>query len=345
MFSCSICLDLHNEILTMQKKIFLLWILAFAIGFQSCKNQNKKAKTEGLQGDLIIFHAGSLSVPFKLIAEEFEKENPGINVLLEAAGSVACARKITDLNKDCDIMASADYLVIDRFLIPEYADWNIHFAANEMAIAYTDKSRLADQITNENWYEVLANPKVIYGRADPNSDPCGYRSVMTTQLTALKEENPDILKILDKNKNYIRPKEVDLLGLLEANALDYIFIYKSVATQHHLNYITLNDSINLSNNDLTDWYSKAEVSISGKKPGEYMKLIGSPMVYGITCLKNAPNKEAANAFLDFFFDSAKGMKIIEDQGQTVVIPTVTSTYDQIPDQFKKFTFNPNGKIE
>lgn len=329
----------------MQKNIFLLLILAFTLGFQSCKNQNKKAKTEGLQSDLIIFHAGSLSVPFKLIAEEFEKENPGINVLLEAAGSVACARKITDLNKDCDIMASADYLVIDRFLIPDYAEWNIHFAANEMAIAFTDKSRLASQITSENWYEILANPEVIYGRADPNSDPCGYRSVMTTQLTALKEGNPDVLKILDKDKNYIRPKEVDLLGLLEANAIDYIFIYKSVATQHHLNYITLNDSVNLSNNDLSDWYSKAEVSISGKKPGEYIKLMGSPMVYGITQLKNAPNKEAANAFLDFFFDASKGMEIIEDQGQTGVLPIATSTYKHIPEQFKKFALDPSVKGE
>jgi len=329
----------------MRKGILLLWVLAFAIGFQSCKNQNKKAQTEGLQSDLIIFHAGSLSVPLRLIAEEFEKENPGVNVLLEAAGSVACARKITDLNKDCDIMASADYEVINRFLIPEYADWNISFAANEMAIAFTDKSRLADQITSENWYEILANPKVIYGRAEPNSDPCGYRSVMTTQLTALQEGNPDILEILDKDQNYIRPKEVDLLGLLEANAIDYIFIYKSVATQHHLNYIILNDSINLSNSDLSDWYAKAEVSISGKKPGEYLKLTGSPMVYGITRLKNAPNKEAANAFLDFFFDATKGMKVVENQGQTVIIPASTSSYEYLPEQFKKFALDPSPKEE
>ena len=329
----------------MKKRIFLLWIMTFAIGFQSCQNTNKKSKPEGLQGNLIIFHAGSLSVPFRLIAKEFEKENPNVDVLLEAAGSVACARKITDLNKDCDIMASADYQVIDRFLIPNYAGWNISFAANEMAIAFTDKSKLANEITNKNWYEILAKPEVIYGRSDPNSDPCGYRSVMTTQLTALQEGNPEILKILDKDQNYIRPKEVDLLGLLEANAIDYIFIYKSVATQHHLNYITLNDSINLSNSDLSDWYTNAKVNIAGKKPGEYISLIGSPMVYGITQLKNAPNAEAATAFLDFFFDTDKGMKIIEEQGQTSIIPAITSSYNQIPENFKKFALDSNKNTE
>lgn len=74
----------------------------------------------------------------KEIAAAFRKENPEVNIMMEAAGSVECARKITDLKKPCDIMASADYSVIDKFLIPGYADWNIRFASNEMAIVYNE---------------------------------------------------------------------------------------------------------------------------------------------------------------------------------------------------------------
>ena len=91
---------------------------------------------------LIIFHAGSLSVPFKQIAKAFEKKYPEIRVELEAAGSRACARKISDLNKPCDIMASADYKVIDNLLIPEFASWNLKFASNEMALVYSNKSKI-----------------------------------------------------------------------------------------------------------------------------------------------------------------------------------------------------------
>ena len=58
---------------------------------------------------VIIFHAGSLSVPLKQMEKAYEEQNPGIDIRLEGAGSVACARKITDLNRECDIMASADY--------------------------------------------------------------------------------------------------------------------------------------------------------------------------------------------------------------------------------------------
>jgi len=324
----------------MRKALYFVWILGFALSFQSCKNNTEKNKSNGLQGDLIIFHAGSLSVPFKLIAKEFEKENPGVNVLLEAAGSVASARKITDLNKDCDIMASADYYVIDRFLIPEYADWNISFASNEMVIAFTNESNYADQINSKNWYKILARPKVIYGRSDPNSDPCGYRSVMTTQLAALMEDNTEILKILDKDLNYMRPKETDLLGLLESNAIDFIFIYKSVAQQHHLKFVSLNDSINLSRPELSDWYSNSEVEIFGKKPGEKITLIGNPMVYGITKIKKSPNPVLADAFLDFFFDAKKGMKIVEEQGQSNIMPAPSESYLKIPKAYKKYATIP-----
>jgi len=320
----------------MKRIYLLLGFSIFTLTFFSCQNGNNKSHKEGLSGNLIIFHAGSLSVPFRLIAEEFEKENPGVNVLLEPAGSVACTRKITELKKDCDIMASADYNVIDRFLIPDYASWNISFAANEMVIAYTDKAKKADEINSNNWFDILAAPDVIYGRADPNSDPCGYRSVMTTQLEALKNNNPAILKILDKDQNFIRPKEVDLLGLLEVNAIDYIYIYKSVAQQHHLNMVILNDSINLSNPNLKEWYEKAQVSIFGKKPGEFFSLSGSPMVYGITQLKNAPSPKLANAFLEFFFNEEKGMKIIEEQGQSIIIPAPSTSYSLIPEGLKKF---------
>ncbi len=33
-----------------------------------------------------------------------------------------------------------------------------------------------------NWHEILLRPDVQYGHSDPNSDPCGYRSLLTWQL-------------------------------------------------------------------------------------------------------------------------------------------------------------------
>ncbi len=267
---------------------------------------------------VIVFHAGSLSVPLKQMERKYEEQNPGIDIQLEGAGSVACARKITDLKRECDIMASADYMVIDEMLIPDYTDLNIKFASNSMAIAFTEKSRRSDEINADNWYEILMDKKVIYGRSDPDSDPCGYRSIMTMKLADIYYDRDDITETLtSKDQNMIRPKEVDLVALLETGVLDYFFIYKSVALQHNFDFIELPDEVNLSNPELNDLYSRVSVDIVGKAPGEYIKMTGGEMVYGITLLNNAPQREEAIKFLKFFIGS-QGRKIIMSNGQDVL---------------------------
>ncbi|HRW63267.1 MAG TPA: tungstate ABC transporter substrate-binding protein WtpA [Bacteroidales bacterium] len=317
------------------KKIFILLIISALMFscFISCKQSNNTNKKQ----QLIIFHAGSLSVPFKQMKKEFEKENPGVEILLEAAGSVQCARKITDLKKECDIMASADYMVIDQMLIPEYTDWNIQFATNEMAVVYHETSKYSEEINQNNWYDILLKDDVIYGRSDPNSDPCGYRTVLTSQL-AEKFYNIGGLseKILSKNQEYIRPKEVDLLALLESNAIDYIFLYRSVAEQHKLKYIALPDSINLRNPALDDFYQTASTDIIGKEPGTTITQKGQAMVYGITILKNAPNKYLAEKFLQFVLSDTGGKKIMEENGQPFTLKINPKYKSYIPKDIRNY---------
>lgn len=289
-----------------------------------------------LSGKVTIFHAGSLTVPFKILADSFQKIHPGVNIQLEAAGSVACARKITDLGRDCDIMASADYTIINKMLIPEYTDWNIKFAGNEMVIGYHKGSRYADQINKDNWYNILLKDDVKYGRSDPNSDPCGYRSILSMKLLEKFYNKVGITeRFLAKDERFIRPKETDLLALLETNTIDYFFIYRSVACQHDHPYIELPDTINLSNANLGEVYNTAEVNIAGKKPGQYLTQRGEPMVYGITILKNAPNYNAAVSFLDFLL-SEKGTKIMERNCQPSLVPSQSSSYENIPEVLKKY---------
>lgn len=302
-----------------------------------CFNLKAQKQMTDISGDLVIFHAGSLSVPMKEIASEFNKIYPKVKILSESAGSVASARKITDLDKPCDIMASADYSVIDKMLIPKYADWNIKFASNEMAIVYTGKSRYADKINPKNWYEILEKTDVDYGRADPNSDPCGYRTVMMLQLAEKHYKKPGLAKkIMGKDEEYNRPKEVDLLALLESESIDYIFIYRSVAIQHNLKYIVLPDQVNLKNPAFAKLYASAKVEITGSKPGEKQIISGEPMIYGVTILKNAPNKAAAEAFVAFMLSKNQGMKIMEKDGQPSVIPMPVQNFDKLPVKLKPF---------
>ncbi|MBS3826003.1 tungstate ABC transporter substrate-binding protein WtpA, partial [Candidatus Bipolaricaulota bacterium] len=46
--------------------------------------------------NLKVFHAGSLSIPFKQIEKKFEVSHPDVDVQLEAHGSVVAIRQVTE---------------------------------------------------------------------------------------------------------------------------------------------------------------------------------------------------------------------------------------------------------
>ncbi|MBN1613613.1 MAG: tungstate ABC transporter substrate-binding protein WtpA [Deltaproteobacteria bacterium] len=274
------------------------------------------------KGTLVMFHAGSLTMPFETMEKEFEARYPGVDLQREASGSQAAARKISDLKKPCDIMASADFKVIDKLLIPKYADWNIRFATNQLVLCYTDKSRYASEVNARNWYNILQRKGVIWGHSDPNLDPCGYRSLMVLQLAEKYYKKPGLYDKIVANRPQanIRPKSVELVSLLQTGNMDYAWEYLSVAVQHGLKYVELPDEINLGNYQYDDFYSQAVVQVTGKKPGEYMEMRGGSVTYGITLIKDAPNREAAVAFLKYMLDPKGGLKVLKDQGQPPFIP-------------------------
>jgi molybdate/tungstate transport system substrate-binding protein len=274
------------------------------------------------QGKLVMFHAGSLSVPFEAMEKAFEAKYPKVDLQREAAGSQACARKITDLKKPCDIMASADYKVIDKLLIPGSADWNIRFATNQLVLCYTDKSKLASEVNAKNWYEILQKKGVVWGHSDPNLDPCGYRSLMVLQLAEKYYKMPGLYDkmIANRPKENVRPKSVELVSLLQTGNMDYAWEYLSVAVQHGLKYVVLPDEINLGNYKYDNLYRQAVVKVTGKEPGTFMDMKGESVTYGITMIKDAPNKEAAIAFLKYMLDPKGGLKLLKDQGQPPFVP-------------------------
>jgi molybdate/tungstate transport system substrate-binding protein len=288
------------------------------------------------ENKLIIFHAGSLSVPLDSIASAYEARNPKVEILLEGAGSRECARKITEIHRNCDVFASADYTVIEDLLIPEYASWFINFAANEMCIAYTKKSSYSDVINKNNWPAILLSDDVYYGRSNPNLDPCGYRTVLCLKLSESFYNYGGLVDdMLAKNSDFIRPKETDLLALLESGTIDYIFIYRSVAQQHGLEYIVLPDSINLKEPSLSSFYQMASVDITGKTNNETITKIGEPMIYGLCIPQNSPSKELAFDFVNFML-SNEGMDIMESMGQASLIPACCEYYSELPNKLKKY---------
>jgi molybdate/tungstate transport system substrate-binding protein len=290
----------------------------------------------GKEKNIIIFHAGSLSVPLRKMNEAFEKANPGVRILAEGAGSLHSARKITELGKPCDIMLSADYFVIDNLLIPEYASWNIRFATNEIVIAFRPESAYSSVIRKDNWPDILLKNDVIIGRSDPDADPCGYRTIFTARLAEEYYGRKGLAdSLLAKDKDYIRPKEVDLVALMETGVIDYMFQYRSVAIQHGLKYLELPVEINLSSPDMKEHYRTVSYMIPGDTPGSREEVKGDYISYSGTVLDRAPQKELALKYFAFLLGD-EGRKILSGSGQQPLVPALAGADDVVPEPLRRF---------
>lgn len=294
------------------------------------------ASTAFAKQEVRVFHAGSLSAPMAEIEAQFEKLNPDIDVLREAGGSAALARKIVDLGGECDAYFSADYAVIDRLLRPDYANWNVMFASNELVLMYGPESKFADEVNADNWFEIILKPDVRWGHSDPNADPCGYRALMVLQLAQEYYDRPDLFQeALDDPLRAVRPKAIDLVAMVESGAMDYAFEYRSVAVQHELDYVTLPPEVNLADPAMADLYATVGVERAGKEPGTTIVTKGAPIVYGCTVPIQAVNPDGGRAFVEYALSADGGLKVFEDMGQGIVGPRAAGAgEDNIPDCIK-----------
>jgi molybdate/tungstate transport system substrate-binding protein len=332
---------------------------------------------------LTIYHAGSLAVPFSELKAEFESTHPNVVVLCESGGSDKMINNAITVVKagetPPDIIASADYKLIPDSLYEDgYADWYIAFARNKMVLCYCDGAPVSDAIANDThtWYDVLRNEDVKYGHSNPDDDPCGYRTPIVIQLAQkyyydnatefglTPDPNADGLydalipgsehdrgRIGGFNntarpggsEEVVRSKSVDLISSIQSGDLDYAFEYRSVAVQHGLNFIELDDAINLcqqgmiGNTNITydDFYKGASIEIL-KEPGPppaYMTESGKAIVYGITIVRNAKNKDLATEFIARLL-SEEGQNVMETNGQPFIQPVICDHPENLPEELK-----------
>ncbi|MCX7862714.1 MAG: substrate-binding domain-containing protein [Bacteroidales bacterium] len=290
----------------------ILWSFLIFLIFSCRSNINNNEQK------IYVMHAGSLSLPLKIIKDSFEQRYSDVNVFLQACGSKQCVRNIIDLHKQWDIFFSADMMLIDSFLYPQLTTKKFSFVSNEMVVAYTQKSKYSDSINLNNWTRILAQPDVVLAFSDPLSDPCGVRVISVLTLTEKYFSKDGLLSAIRfKPQNvYIRPKEIDIISLLELGTVDYTIIYKSLATQFNLKFIELPDSINLSNTQLQPWYSMH--TIRYKLPNQQIKTEPIHAIeYGYCINHKSESSSAVKLFLDFL--KTKTVKqIMQQTGHTIL---------------------------
>lgn len=272
--------------------------------------------SQTLSGQLVVFNAGSLAAPFRELLNEFRRLHPRVQPRQESSGSLEAARKLTELGRIPDVIGVADSLVIPSLLIPGHATWYATFARNAMTLIYSDRSIGAREITGDNWSSVLLRQGVRTGRSDPALDPNGYRTLFVVQLAERFYRQPGLADRLIKAMppRYMRPKEADLVAMIQAGELDYAWSYQSIAKTTGLNSVSLPAQLDLSDPTLGAWYAQALLIVPGgsQESGE-ITISGAPIIYALTVPSRAVHRPTALAFVKFVF-SPEGRAILERYG-------------------------------
>ena len=280
------------------------------------------------QETLVVFNAGSLARPLKVALDSFAVRYR-VRVEQESAGSLESARKLTELGKVPDVIALADADVFPGYLMPAHVDGYVTFARNRMVVAFTGQSRGQAEITRENWPAVLSRPDVDVGRSDPELDPNGYRTLMVWQLAERARGEPGLAARLAARApaRNVRPKEADLVGLLQAGEFDYIWSYESMARGIGLQWVMLGDSVDLSDPALAGFYAQASVSVRGAAQGTQVTFTGKPIVYAFAVPHAAPHRAVAERFAAFLLSEdgkallrRAGLDALDDPEPVGVVP-------------------------
>jgi molybdate/tungstate transport system substrate-binding protein len=351
-----------------------LLILSFVVALAALTTTGcGKGSTDAAGGktSIRILYAGSLIIPFGELEKQFEALHPDINVNGEGHGSIQVLRHVSDIHEEADVLISADSQLIPMLLYnsndPQtgkpYGSWRIDFASNQMAIAYTDKSRYASEITADNWYDVITRPDVRLGLADPRFDSNGYRALMmfvlagnhydkptlffdtfegqfTTPITAEEEGDqtvihvPEILETTSGAHIVMRGYSVQLLPLLETGNVDYAIEYLSVIKQHGLKYVTLPPEIDLGDEKLGDLYRQVRVDLDYRRFASVNPSFeGQVITYSLTIPSNSAQPDAASLFVQFLLGS-DGRRIMEQNYHPMFATPRCDNLENAPEELR-----------
>jgi molybdate/tungstate transport system substrate-binding protein len=293
--------------------IVSLAVFAVASAFSSGEARHSAASVHATPGVLSVMNAASITRPVRAALDSFAART-GAKYELEPGASLEIARRLTELHRTPDVVLLADPEVFPQLLMPAHVHWYALFARNRIVLAYTEKSRGAAGINGENWRTVITQPGVETGRADPNTDPSGYRTLLTLQLAEQHYREPGLFARLlaAAPERNVRPREADQVALLQTHELDYIWTYQNLAENDGLKFVKLPDAIDLGSPADSAAYSRATTRVLGKQPGDTLTMRGAAILFALTIPEQAENRALAEKFVAYLL-SADGRRVLKAQ--------------------------------
>jgi molybdate/tungstate transport system substrate-binding protein len=233
-------------------------------------------------GGLILYSADAYVNETQTLENAFST-NSGVSMLApKSAGSSVLGADI-GAGDPVSVFVSVSKTAIQNATLGKYyPGWAVAFATDQMALVYANAnlqnsaamaviSSYKTAVTANTtlaWYDFFSNltsGTVKVGISDPNQDPAGYRAWMVLQAAGAAYDNNVTTyfpgRMLSSASNVTGASAADLVAPLQAGQIQFLFIYKSVATSDKLNVMTLPPQINLGSPTYSGLYSRLSYTI------------------------------------------------------------------------------------
>src|SRR5262249_45011594 len=146
-----------------------------------------------------------------------------------------------------------------------------------------------------NWWEILQEPGLRFGRTDPVTDPQGRNIIFTMMLAAKMYKQADLVEktlgaAINEKQIFTEPT---VQARLQSGELDASSAYKIQPGPFHLPWINLPSEINLSGQNVHADHPDVTLNVGGKT------YTPEPLIYYAGVLKDAPNARGAAAFAEW----------------------------------------------
>ena len=258
---------------------------------------------------LLIFSADSYVGESSALESGFANSTGGTYASPIAGGSFSLAQQIA-AGSPVDVFFSVSKEALtSRYLQARAPGWAISIAADQMVIAYSgtpqgaaatvvsEFTKAAETNSTSDYdaaFSSLVSGDVKVGIANPAGDPAGLRGWLVLEMAGYLYGGGTqryIDSISSTKGNLTGVHASALIAPLQGGQIQFLFLYKSAAVSHDLNYISLPRHVNLGDPTLGAFYGMFSYQLpAGPTPG-------SPILLFVTVPKNATRQDYALSFV------------------------------------------------
>ncbi|MDG6908685.1 MAG: substrate-binding domain-containing protein [Nitrososphaerota archaeon] len=297
-------------------------------------------------GTLIIYSADAYVSEVSYLSQGFSNQSGIETSPPKGGGTFSLAQQIADGNPVSVFVSVSRSAVTSSYLKSEASGWAIAFASDQMALAYSNASasnpaakeviRAYEAATSSNnskewsgFYSSLTSGSVKVGISNPAADPAGLRGWLVLEAAGMvyaQNESYFASRMLQNLGNITGASAADLVAPLESGQIQFLFIYRSAAVSHGLEYLKLPSAVNFGDPKYTGFYSQFEYATSKGTES------GSPILLLVTVPSDATNPSGSLAFVSYIVQHRSEL---ESFGLTPLSPAVLYNDTSVPTQISK----------